>query len=76
MVIPAKARQDARIQQGDVVEVRPEGDGRILLVRLIRPKPSGAAKVKFKRRKGRHTVASSGRSITSAQVRELLSELP
>ena len=31
-------------------------------------------KVKFTRRKGRHTVGSTGRPITSEQVRNLLSE--
>jgi AbrB family looped-hinge helix DNA binding protein len=34
MVIPAKARKEARIDTGDVVSVQPEGDGRLLLVRL------------------------------------------
>ncbi len=38
MVIPAQARKEAGIGQGDVVEVKPEGDGRIVLVRLERPK--------------------------------------
>ena len=31
MVIPAKARKEAGIKQGDIVAVQPEGDGRILL---------------------------------------------
>jgi AbrB family looped-hinge helix DNA binding protein len=75
MVIPSKARKDARIEQGDIVEVRPEGDGRILLLRLVRPKEPARIKVKFKKRKGRHTVASTGKPITSEQVRGLLNEL-
>ena len=32
MVIPAKVRKEAGIGQGDIVEVKPEGDGRIVLV--------------------------------------------
>ena len=40
MVIPAKARKEAGIGQGDIVEVKPEGDGRIVLVRMERPKKS------------------------------------
>ena len=31
MVIPAKARKEARIDTGDVVNVLPEGDGRLVL---------------------------------------------
>jgi len=31
MVIPARARKEARIGTGDVVSVHPEGDGRIVL---------------------------------------------
>jgi AbrB family looped-hinge helix DNA binding protein len=76
MVIPARARKEAGIQQGDVVQVEPEGDGRIVLVRLERPADRPARKVKIKFRKGNHAVASAGRRITSTQVRSLLSELP
>jgi AbrB family looped-hinge helix DNA binding protein len=75
MVLPMKARKAARIRQGDVVEVRPEGDGRIVLVRLERPKELEPIRVKFTRRKGRHTVGSTGRPITSEEVRNLLNEL-
>jgi AbrB family looped-hinge helix DNA binding protein len=74
MVIPARARKEAGIKQGDVVYVQPEGEGRIVLQRLERPKTS-AATVKITRRKGRHSVASSGRPITSEQVRVLINEL-
>ncbi|MGI8602441.1 MAG: AbrB/MazE/SpoVT family DNA-binding domain-containing protein [Verrucomicrobiales bacterium] len=74
MVIPVKARKRAGIETGDVLSVQPEGDGRIVLVRLDPPKQL-AAKVKFIKRKGQHTVASTGRSpITSEQVRSLLDE--
>ena len=75
LVIPAKARKTAGIDQGDVVEVRPEGDGRIVLVRMERPQPSTPIKAKIRYRKGTHAVGSTGRSITSAHVRNLLSEL-
>ncbi len=74
MVLPVKARKAARISPGCVVDVRPEGDGRIVLVRLERAKEPEPMKVKFTRRKGRHTVGSTGRPITSEQVRNLLSE--
>ena len=40
MVIPAKARKEARIGEGDVVSVQIQGDGRLLLVRLEIPKPA------------------------------------
>lgn len=75
MVIPAKARQQARIAEGDVVKVQPEGDGRIVLVRLERPAPQAPIKPKIRSRKGAHAVGSTGRTITSAEVRELLNEL-
>ena len=76
MVIPAKARKEARIGQGDVVLVQPEGNGRIVLIRLEKPKPKPAPKVKITFRKGTHAVASSGRSITSEQVRAALEDFP
>ena len=76
MVIPARARKEARIDCGDVVEVQTEGDGRILLLRLERAKASPPVRVKIIKRKGRHTVATTGRPITSAQVRALLNEMP
>jgi bifunctional DNA-binding transcriptional regulator/antitoxin component of YhaV-PrlF toxin-antitoxin module len=40
MVIPARARKEARLSQGDVLSVKIQVDGRILLVRLERPKES------------------------------------
>ena len=74
MVIPAKVRKEAGIGQGGVVEVKLEGDGRIVLVRMKRPKKSAPVKPKIAYRKGTHAVASTRTSITSAQVRNLLSE--
>jgi AbrB family looped-hinge helix DNA binding protein len=75
MVIPVKARKEARIDQGDVVLVEPEGDGRIVLTRLekARPQPN---KVKIRYRKGTHAVATAGRPITTEQIKALLSDFP
>ena len=75
MVIPAKVRKEAGIGQGDIVEIRPEGDGRIVLVRMERPKPSAPVRAKITYRKGTHAVGSTQNPITSAQVRKLLNEL-
>ncbi len=75
MVIPARARAEAGINQGDIVEVRPEGNGRIVLVRMERSEDSVPTHPQITRRRGLHAVASTGRSITGAQVRKLLSEL-
>ena len=76
MVIPAKARKEARIGQGDVVSVEPDGEGRIILVRLEKPRRRPGAKARIIRRKGTHAVGSTGRAITSEQVRALLSDFP
>ena len=77
MVIPAKARKEAGISTGDVVEVVPDGDGRIVLMRMqpVDRKPA-PVKTRFIRRRGKHTVGSTGRPITSAEVRELLNDFP
>lgn len=75
MVIPAKARQDARVSEGDVFEVLPKGDGRILLMRVEESAHAPRARVRLVRRNGRHTVGSTGRAITSEQVRSLLDEM-
>jgi bifunctional DNA-binding transcriptional regulator/antitoxin component of YhaV-PrlF toxin-antitoxin module len=37
MVLPKKACEAAGIQSGDILDVQPDGDGRIVLVRLERP---------------------------------------
>jgi bifunctional DNA-binding transcriptional regulator/antitoxin component of YhaV-PrlF toxin-antitoxin module len=76
MVIPAGARKQARIGQGDVVLVQPEGDGRILLLRLERPQSHAPRKVRIIRRKGTHAVGSTGYKITSEQVRAALEDFP
>jgi AbrB family looped-hinge helix DNA binding protein len=74
MVIPAQARKEAGLGTGDVVEVKPDGDGRILLVRMERAKHSIPLKPKITYRAGTHAVGSTKRMITSAQVRQLLDE--
>ena len=76
MVIPARARKEAQIGQGDVVLVQPEGKGRIVLIRLEKPKPQPAPKVKITFRKGTHAVGRTGRRITSEQVRAALEDFP
>jgi len=76
MVIPAKARKEAGIGQGDVVLVQPEGNGRIVLIRLEKPKHRPSPKVKITFRKGTHAVGSTGRRITSEQVRAALEDFP
>jgi AbrB family looped-hinge helix DNA binding protein len=75
MVIPAPARKEARITTGDVLSVHTEGDGKILLVRLERPRSMPKARVKVTARKGSHSVANSGRPIRSVRVRQLLNDL-
>ncbi len=74
MVIPAKARKEARIGRGDVVLVEPEGDGRILLTRLERAKSPEPSKARLVRRKGKHPVIVGGPRITTEQIRRILSD--
>jgi AbrB family looped-hinge helix DNA binding protein len=76
MVIPARARKEAGIAAGDVVSVQPEGNGRLVLVRLEKPAALAPVKARIIHRKGRPPVGDTGRSITSAQVRELLNDWP
>jgi AbrB family looped-hinge helix DNA binding protein len=75
MVIPAKARKQAGIDTGDVLSVEPEGDGRIVLVRLERPKPA-LPQIRLVRRKGRHAVLTGGAVVTPEQIRAALAVLP
>jgi len=75
MVIPMKARKQARIDQGDVVLVEPEGDGRIVLTRLEKFRPQ-QNKVKIRYRKGTHAVGTAGKPITTEQVKALLADFP
>ena len=72
MVIPAQARKQARIGQGDVVAVQPEGDGRILLVRLERPKPAVSSRAKLVKRNGRHSVIVGGPKIRVETILQVM----
>jgi AbrB family looped-hinge helix DNA binding protein len=76
MVIPAKARNEAGLHTGDVVSVQPDGDGRLVLVRLEKPKPAKPVKAKIIHRKGRHPVGDIGRPITRGEIKNALSEFP
>jgi AbrB family looped-hinge helix DNA binding protein len=76
MVIPAKARSQAGLQTGDIVAVQPDGDGRLILVRLDKPKPAKPVKAKIINRKGRHPVGDLGRPITLEEIKNALSEFP
>jgi bifunctional DNA-binding transcriptional regulator/antitoxin component of YhaV-PrlF toxin-antitoxin module len=76
MVIPAKARKEARLGTGDVVSVQTEGDGRILLVRLERPKQQKPVKAKIIYRKNKHPVGDIGRPITREEIKEALADFP
>lgn len=60
MVIPAKARREAAIGQGDLVEVRPEGNGRIVLIRMERPREPGRVRARIRNRRGTMPSASWG----------------
>jgi AbrB family looped-hinge helix DNA binding protein len=75
MVIPARARKEARIDKGDVVSVQPEGDGRLVLVRLEKPVPRHN-QVRIIRRKGKHPLGSIGRPVSEDQINEALVEFP
>jgi AbrB family looped-hinge helix DNA binding protein len=76
MVIPARARKEARITQGDVLQVEIQGDGRLLLIRLERPKAERPVRPRIIYRKGKHPVGDLGRPITREEIREALAEFP
>jgi AbrB family looped-hinge helix DNA binding protein len=76
MVIPAKARKQAGIDTGDVVSVESEGDGRLTLVRLEKPRPHHE-KLRVHRGKVGHLVVSGlGRTISRAEVFKMLEQFP
>jgi bifunctional DNA-binding transcriptional regulator/antitoxin component of YhaV-PrlF toxin-antitoxin module len=72
MVIPSKARKEAGINTGDVVLVEPNGDGRILLTRLERPKPASHSKARLIRRKGGHSVIAGAPKVDPEQIKRIL----
>ncbi len=75
MVIPARARKQSRIGEGDVVNVLSEGDGRLILIRLEKPK-ARTNKVRIIRRKGKHSVGSIGRPVSREEVFKALEQFP
>jgi len=76
MVIPAKARKEARLSHGDVLSVEIQGDGRILLVRLERAKESRPAKARLIHRKGTHPVLVGTRKPTDQELKAALADFP
>jgi AbrB family looped-hinge helix DNA binding protein len=76
MVIPVKARKEAHISTGDVVKVLPEGDGRLVLVRLERPKSKPRNKAQIVRRKGKHPLLSIGRTISREEILKAIEQFP
>jgi bifunctional DNA-binding transcriptional regulator/antitoxin component of YhaV-PrlF toxin-antitoxin module len=72
MVIPSKARKEAGINTGDVVLVEPNGDGRILLTRLERPRPARHANARLIRRKGRHSVIAGAPKVDPEKIKRIL----
>jgi len=75
MVIPAQARRQVRLGKGDVVSVQPDGDGRLILVRLEKPKPV-PAKIRILRRRGRHAVGVTARVVEAEEVQKFIDEFP
>jgi len=65
-----------RIGKGDVVNVLPEGDGRLVLVRMERPKPKPRNKVRIIRRKGKHSLLSIGRPVSREEIFKALEQFP
>lgn len=57
----------SHIDTGDVVSVEPEGDGRLVLVRLEKPKRN-RHHIRLVKRKGRHAVLTGGPVVTAEQV--------
>ena len=76
MVIPAKARKEACISEGDVVSVQIQGDGRLLLVRLEIPKPALPENARLIQRKGTHPVIKGARQPTEQELKEALADFP
>ena len=76
MVIPAKARKEACISEGDVVSVQIQGDGRLLLVRLEIPKPALPENARLIQRKGTHPVIKGARQPIEQELKEALADFP
>lgn len=76
IVIPAAARRKAGLRTGDVVSVQPDGDGRLVLVRLETPRLPKGVKAKIISRKGTHPVGDIGRPITREEIKKALNDFP
>jgi AbrB family looped-hinge helix DNA binding protein len=76
MVIPAKIRKAAGLDQGDVVSIQVQGDGRVLLVRLERPKPLAPVQARIIRRRGKHSLLDVGRPVTREEINQALADFP
>jgi len=74
MVIPARARKEARLSQGDVLRVQIEGEGRILLVRLEQPAKPEPAKARLVRRKGTHPILVGTRKPAQQELKDALAD--
>ena len=61
--------------KGDVVSVEPDGDGRLILVRLEKPNPV-PAKIRIVRRKGRHAVGVTEQLVAVGEVQKFIDEFP
>jgi len=75
IVIPAEARRLARLEKGDVVSIEPDGDGRLILMRLEKSKPV-PARIRILRRRGRHAVGVTEQLVSSENVQKFIDEFP
>jgi AbrB family looped-hinge helix DNA binding protein len=75
MVIPAQARKEARINTGDIVSVETKGDGRLVLVRLEKPRV-GKARGRLVRRKGSHPVIVGANKLSLKQISDAVADFP
>ncbi len=76
MVIPAKARKQAGLAQGDVLSVEIQGEGRLLLVRLEKANEPKPANARLLRRRGTHPVLIGTRKPTPEELKTALAEFP
>lgn len=63
------------VKPGDAFDCVQEGS-RLVLVKLQHPVQPAPAKVRFIKRKGRHTVASIGRTVTTDEIQRLIDQFP
>jgi AbrB family looped-hinge helix DNA binding protein len=75
MVIPARARREAGLGKGDVVSIQPDGDGRLILIRLEKPRPI-PGRITIVRRGKLPAVGISERIVTTEEVQKFIDEFP